>query len=270
MDDHPSRRSCRPVLVAIAASGGARGGAGGRCARAADHNRTGERRGARTEPALRAAAVRRAGRDRIRRDPGLRRSRAACRLRQGRAAERERGPDRARPTPRSRHVHRDLACGVRRWASRLRCVRLPCRRPGCEPGGRRGAGPRRRNAASVSVLSRSSGRSTSFCSSSAAARCCSSSVSGGLEPDAVEAVPAARRRFALTVATRAGIVLQGAAGGFGLGEALSRDVVSASSGRVRRRLAPLRPALAVASALLLAWEQARAGTRAGSGGAAAR
>ena len=75
MDDHRSRRSCRPLLVAIAAVLVALASrAGGGCARAAADNRSGERRGARAEPALRAAPVRRAGRDGVRRDPRLRRA----------------------------------------------------------------------------------------------------------------------------------------------------------------------------------------------------
>ena len=144
MNGHPSRRSCRLVLVAVAAI---------LVALAVVPAAGAHARLITTEPANDAVLEQSPRFVLLRFDEPVETAfgairvyddaRASRRLGQGRAAEREGSPDPARTRPRSRHVHRDVARRVRGRASRLGGVRLPRRRSGCEPGRRCGTGARR-------------------------------------------------------------------------------------------------------------------------------
>ena len=142
-----SRRSCRPVLVAVAAVLAALAlvPAAGAHARLIT-----------TEPANDAVLEQSPRSVLLRFDEPVETAFGAIRVYDARArrvdsGEVERpsepgGADLARPAACPRHLHGDLAGGVGRRSSRLRRVRLPRRRSRREPGGRRGAGARGRHA----------------------------------------------------------------------------------------------------------------------------
>ena len=147
MDGHPSRRSCRPMLVAVAAILAALA----LVPAAGAHTRL-----ITTEPANDAVLEQSPRFVLLRFDEPVETAFGAIRVYdprarrvdvgQGRAAKREGSPHQARTPPRSRHVHRDVAGGLGRRASGLGGVRLPRRRPECEPGRRCGPGARERDA----------------------------------------------------------------------------------------------------------------------------
>ena len=194
MDDHPSRRSCRLVLVAIAAL----------VALAVVPAAGAHARLITTEPANDAVLEQSPGFVLLRFDEPVETAFGAIRVYdaqarrvdagQGRAAARDGGSGCSRPAARPRHLHGDVASGLSRWPPHLRRIRLPRRGAWCKPGGDRRPGARERNAGVGvgALLGRTGARLPPSPSRRRRHAVADHRARGCLERDAIEAVASAR------------------------------------------------------------------------------